>query len=252
MRRLYWVVGAVLTVAALGCAGASVRTYTKPPTGERQYGKIKKVAVLPFDSVVEGDQAKRIARDLFVQELLARGTFEAVEEPRYVQDLMKKLKLRNTEGLDREVVRKIGEELQAQALVVGDLLVFGQEENSEVVEFALQVNMLDAETGDLIWSGRTYARSSTTLGEIFGVNQGPSPNDVAAKGVARLVSRLDAELRAARETEVQRMLEAAKAQEITEEEAGAAAGETPAGAGAPVPPEEEKGGEEILLKVKPK
>ncbi len=251
MRRRYWTAGAVLMAMVLGCAGASVRTYTKPPTGKRQYGKIKKVAVLPFDSVVEGDQAKRLARDLFVQELLARGTFEAVEEPRYVQDLMKKLKLRNTEGLDREVVRKIGEELQAQALVLGDLLLFGQEENSEVVEFALQVNLLDAETGDLIWAGRTYARASTTIGEILGVNQGPSPSDVAAKGIARLVSQLDHEFRAAREVEVQRMLEAAKAREMAAEEAAPAA-EAPSEGGQAAPPPEEKGGEEILLKVKPK
>ncbi len=252
MRRLYSAVGAIWMVAVLGCAGASVRTYTKPPVGERQYGKIKKVAVLPFDSVVEGDQPKRLARDLFVQELLARGTFEIVEEPRYVQDLMKKLKLRNTEGLDREVVRKIGEELQAQALVLGDLLLFGQEENSEVVEFALQVHLLDVETGDLIWAGRTYARASTTLGEILGVNQGPSPSDVAAKGIARLVSRLDHEFRAAREAEVQRMLEAAKAQEMVGEEALPETGAQPADEGAPPLPPEEKGSEEILLKVKPK
>ena len=251
MRRLYWAAGTVLIVTALGCAGTSVRTYARPSVGERQYGKIKKVAVLPFDSVVEGDQPRRLARDLFVQELLARGTFEAVEEPRYVQDLMKKLKLRNTEGLDREVVRKIGEELQAQALVLGDLLLFGQEENSEVVEFALQVNLLDAETGDLIWAGRTYARASTTLGEILGVNQGPSPSNVAAKGIAQLVARLDREFRAAREAEVQRLLEAAKVQEIAGEEGTpAGAGPTPSEGGAPPP--EEKGGEEILLKVKPK
>ncbi|GAB6061854.1 hypothetical protein [Deferrisoma palaeochoriense] len=251
MRRMLWAVGAIALATMMGCAGASVKTYAKPPAGQRQYGKVKKVAVLPFDSVVEGAQAPRIAGDLFLQELLNRGTFDVVEEPRYVNELMKKLKLRNTEGLDREIVRKMGEELQAQALILGDLLVFGQEENSEIVEFALQVNMIDTESGDILWSGRTYARSSTTLGEILGVNKGPSPNDVAARGVARLVARLDAEFRAAREAEVQRMLEAAKAAELAGEEGAPAPA---AGEQKPAEPEvaPEKQTEEILLQVKPK
>jgi len=246
-RRMLETAGAALCALVMGCAGASVQTYAKPASGQRQYGKVKKVAVLPFDSVVEGAQGPRIAGDLFLQELLARGTFDTVEEPRYVSELMKKLKLRNTEGLDREIVRKMGEELQAQALILGDLLLFGQEENSEVVEFALQVNMLDVDTGDILWSGKTYANASTTVGEILGVNQGPSQNDVAMKGVRRLVSRLDGEFRDAREAEVERMLEAAKA-------TGApAAGGVPPEAGAPagtqVAPEQ---AEEILLQVKPK
>jgi hypothetical protein len=231
----------------LGCAGASIQTFSKPATGQRQYGKIKKVAVLPFDSVVEGSEAPLITLDLFLQDLLSRGTFEDVEETRYVGELMKKLKLRNTENLDREIVRKIGEELQAQALILGNVLLFGAEENSETVEFALRINLVDVDTGDLLWAGSTYARSSTTLGEILGVNQGPSANDVAVKGLGRLVQRLDKEFRRAREGEVERMLEAARAAEEAEE---AAPEEAPAEAEEDVTPEEEA--EEILLEVKPK
>ncbi|MBE0617704.1 MAG: hypothetical protein IH608_07245 [Proteobacteria bacterium] len=249
MRRVVRAVGAACCAVIMGCAGASVQTYSKPATGQRLYGKVKKVAVLPFDSVVEGAQAPRVAGDLFLQELLSRGTFEMVEEPRYVNELMKKLKLRNTEGLDREIVRKMGEELQAQGLILGDLMLFGQEDTSEVVEFALQINMIDVESGDILWSGKTYASASTTFGEILGVNQGPSQNDVAGRGVSRLVARLDREFRRAREDEVERMLEAAKAQGIAEE------GALPPEAGAPsaipqVAPEQEA--EEILLQVKPK
>jgi len=249
MRRMLGTAIAALCAAAMGCAGASVQTYSKPATGQRQYGKVKKVAVLPFDSVVEGAQAPRITGDLFLQEVLSQGTFEMVEEPRYVNELMKKLKLRNTEGLDREIVRKMGEELRAQALILGDLLVYGQEETSEIVEFSLQVNMIDVESGDILWSGKTYARASTTVGEILGVNQGPSPNDVARRGVGSLVARLDREFRRAREAEVERMLEAAKAQGVAQEAAPSAGKGAPA-AVPQVAPEQEA--EEILLQVKPK
>ncbi len=247
MRRVLVAAGVTVLALAMGCSGVSVNTYAKQPTGQRQYGKIKKAVLMPFDSVVEGAQAPKIAGDLFLQELLARGTFESLEEPRYVNELMKKLKLRNTEGLDREIVRKIGEELAAQAVIMGNLLVMGVEENSEITEFVLQVNMLDVETGDILWTGRAYSDASTSTGKILGVNQGPSPNEVATKGVKSLVARLDREFRRAREAEVERMLEAAKAQKAAE---AAPPTETGAPQEPQVAPEQET--EEILLQVKPK
>jgi len=210
--------GLSLIALTMGCAGASIRTFSKPTTGQRQYGKIKKIAVLPFDSVVEGAQAPRIAGDFFIQELLSRGTFESIEEPRYVNELMKKLKLRNTEGLDKEVVRKLGEELQAQALILGDLLIYGQEENSEIVEFVLQANMLDVETGDVLWTGRAFGSASTSAGKIFGINQGPSVNSLAKKSISNLVARLDSQINNARDDEVAQMLQAAQVEEGVDEE----------------------------------
>jgi hypothetical protein len=239
---------AIALTFALGCGGVSVRTYAKPATGQSQYGKVKKVAVLPFDSVVEGAQAPRIAGDLFLQDLLARETFEGVEEPRYVAELMKKLKLRNTENLDREIVRKIGEELQAQALVFGQILLYGVEDHSNIAEFAMQVNILDVDSGDILWSSRSYSDASTTWGQVMGVSEGPSINDVAAAGVTKLVAGLDRDFRRAREAEVETMLEAAKAQEFVQDQA--APGETAPTAEPQIAPEDQA--EEILLQVKPK
>ncbi|MDF1556104.1 MAG: hypothetical protein P1P84_23740 [Deferrisomatales bacterium] len=248
MRRLAGMTIAISLTFVLGCGGVSVRTYAKPATGERQYGKVKKVAILPFDSVVEGAQAPKIAGDLFLQDLLARGTFEDVEEPRYVAELMKKLKLRNTENLDREIVRKIGEELQAQALIFGQILLFGVDDHSNIVEFVMQVNLLDVKTGNILWSSRSFADASTTWGQVLGVSEGPSVNDVAAAGVGKLVARLDNDFRTAREVEVETMLEAAKAQEIVGAEAPV--GEAAPAAQPQIAPEDEA--EEILLQVKPK
>lgn len=232
----------------VGCASTTLHSYAKPATGQRQYGKIKKVAVLPFDSVAEGAQVPKAVGDVFLQQLLSRETFDAVEEPRYVAALMKKLKLRNTEELDREIVRKIGEELKAEALVLGTVLLFGEEKGSEITEFSLRTDLVDAETAEILWSGQTYVSSSTSLGEVFGVNKGPSPTDIARKGVAKLVRDLDGEFRDARKLELKRMLESAKAQKAAE--GAAAPREDAAPAGAAVPKEQE--GEEILLQVKPK
>ena len=247
-RRLVGMTIAISLTFALGCGGVSVRTYSKPATGQRQYGNVKKVAILPFDSVVEGAQAPKLTGDVFLQDLLFRETFEDVEEPRYVAELMKKLKLRNTENLDREIVRKIGEELQAQALIFGQVLLFGVDDHSNIVEFAMQVNMLDVKTGNILWSSRSFSDASTTWGQVLGVSEGPSVNDVAAAGIAKLVARLDSDFRDAREAEVVTMLEAAKAQEIAGE--AAPGGDAAPAAEPEIAPEDEA--EEILLQVKPK
>ena len=83
----------------------------------------------------------------------------------------------------------------------------------------------------------------------MGVSQGPSANEVASRGVAKVVRRLDREFRAARAAEVEQMLEAAKAQELATEE-GAVPTEERVPAAERVAPEEQT--EEILLDVKPK
>ena len=111
--------------------------------------------------------------------------------------------------------------------------------------------MIDVDSGDILWSGRSFASSSTTWGEILGVNQGPSPNDVAKRGVRSLVAELDDEFRDAREQEVERMLEAARAEEVTLEAAPAEEAEARPAEGEEAPPPEEQA-EEILLEVKPK
>lgn len=251
-RRIIGMAGLAALALTLGCAGVSVKTYAKPAAGQRQYGKVKKVAVLPFDSLAEGAAIPKNVGDIFLQELLSRGTFDAVEEPRYVAALMKKLKLRNTEELDREVVRKIGDELKAEALILGNVLIYGLQKDSEVTEFSMRSNMLDVETGDVLWSAETYVKSSTSSGEILGVNKGPSPNEISLKGVRAVVASLDRDFREARQAEVERMLEAAKAEKTTEAGAPGADEAAPSKPGAaPAPPKEQEG-EEILLQVKPK
>ena len=250
IRRILQTIGLGALVLTIGCAGVSVKTYSKPAAGQRQYGKVKKVAVLPFDSLAEGASVPKICQDLFLQELLSRGTFEIIEEPRFVAALMKKLKLRNTEELDREVIRKLGEELKAEAIVLGNIWTYGQQKESEVVEFAMRSTMLEAETGEVLWSGNTYVKSATSWGEVLGLAKSPSPSDIGVQGVRALVAYLDNDFRDAREAEVERMLEAAQAEKV-EGEGLPPAGEVAPGEGAPPPPQEQEG-EEILLRVKPK
>lgn len=242
MRKVWIGLCALLLLA--GCSSVQTRTFAQPATGERVFGNIKRVAVLPFDTLSEGAVGPKNAENVLIQELSSLEVFEeGLEETRYVNGLMKKLKLRNTESLDRELVRKIGEELQVDGVVVGALMLFGQEETSEIVEFSIFLGLIEVETGDLIWSGRTFVRSSTTASEVFGLSAGPSVNELATEGIVKLAREMASQVEDARELEVEKIFEMGqeKEEEPTEEE---------------VPAEEQKKeeeqAEEILLKVKPK
>ncbi|PLX38841.1 MAG: hypothetical protein C0608_12115 [Deltaproteobacteria bacterium] len=247
--RTLWAGFFALALLISGCSGTQVQTFSKPVTPGPLFSGIKRVAVLPFDTLAEGAVGPKQAENILVQELLSEGVFDVVEEPRYVAGLMKKLKLRNTESLDREIVRKIGEELQVDAVIVGGLTLYGEEEKSTNIEFSFFLDMLHVETGDLIWSARIFSRSNTTIAEVFGLNEGPSVNELADDAMVELADELSDTIRDNRELELELIFQ--QQQDEAELLSGGESDEQLFGDEEPEDVED-TGPDEILLKVKPK
>ncbi len=243
--RTFWAGLIALMLVTAGCTGMQVQTFSKPVTPEPVYTGIKRVAVLPFDSLVEGAVGPKNAELMLVSGLLAAGVFESVEEPRYVAGLMKKLKLRNTETLDRELVRKIGEELQVDAVLCGGLMLNGQEDKSKSVEFSMFLDVITVDTGDLIWSSRAFLHSNTTVAEVFGLTESPSVNELSDEGIQKLVAELSDAFDDNRDMELKQIFDQQQEEtKMANDEKEAAAKQQD---------EESKEGntEEILLKVAP-
>lgn len=230
---------ALLLVA--GCSKMQVQTYSKQASPERTFGGIKKVAVLPLDTLSEAGVGPKNAENTLIQKLLTQRTFDVVKEPRYVTALMKKLKLRPADGLDKEIVQKIGQELQVDAVLVGSLLLFGEDVKSGTVEFSIFLNMLDVGTGDIVWSGSTFVRSSTTWAEVFGLSKGPSVNELAVQGIVDLADQINSSFVKNRQDENKIIMSQAAANAAAEEEEEKDAEKV-----------DEKDTEDLLLKVKPK
>lgn len=239
MRRFFVALGVLALF--VGCSRSQVQTYSKPPAQERAYSNVKAVAVMPMEFIGEAAAGPKNAENILFNELLALGTFERVEEPRYVSSLMKKLKLRNTESLDREIVQKIGQELQVNAIVVGSLYLFGMEEKSQDIEFSAFLNVLDVQTGTILWSGRSNIRSTTSWGQVFGLQEKASVNDMAMAGMLQLADEIDDAFVSGRVLENKLILEQMGEDEEQAKEAAPVTGE-----------EEEPEAEELLLKVAPK
>lgn len=230
------VVIAVLSLLA-GCARTQIQTYAKPASPERTFGGIKKIAVLPFDSATEGAGTKNL-ENVLTQRVMALRGFDLVKDPRYVSSLMKKLKLRNAETLEKEIVQKICQELQVDAVLVGSVYLFGEEEKSRITEISLFVSIIEGTNGDTVWSGSTFVRASTTWGEVFGLSEGPSVNEMAFDAVSKIIHEMNATFADARKAE-NKIIMSQAAVEVKEDEEEEAAG-----------PEQET--EDLLLKVKPK
>ena len=239
MRPIFALIVALLFVG--GCASTQVQTYSKPASADRAYGNIKRVAILPFDTLTEAGVGPKNAENMLVQRMMSLQVFDHIKEPRYVSGLMKKLKLRNAESLDRELVQKIGQELQVDALMVGALLLFGLDDKAEVTEFSVYLNLIEVSTGEILWAGSNYVRASTTWSQVFGLSKGPAVNELSNKGIQQLADDLAEAFTSARETENQLIM-----QQATDSGEGADDEDT-----AKTTPEE-KQSDELLLKVKPK
>src|SRR5512138_2159009 len=126
IARCLTVLTLALAVAGVaGCGGVSLRSSGMQSESKRQFLGLKKVAVLPFNNIAGEKQGEDLIIDLMVTELNIRKTFEQVEDPHYVANVLKALKLRKIEELDLETVKKMGSEMKAQAVILGNIDAWG-------------------------------------------------------------------------------------------------------------------------------
>ena len=212
---------ALLAAFTIGCAGSpEIRAVSKPSESKRQYLGLKKIAVLPFNNIggekISADQAQAFV----ISELNILGTFDDIEDPRYVRSVLKALKLRKIDELDLETVQKMGSEMNAQALMFGDIHAWGLGEgDAAAMQISLTLTLIDTQTGKPIWIGNGSRRASFTMSRALGLNEGPTDLEVAQEVVTSLLVRMDKEVDRHREEELARI----KAEEASKLKAAAEA-----------------------------
>jgi len=210
-----------LFAVTVGCAGApTLRTVSKPSESKRQYLGLKKVAVLPLTNINGEKGAEDQAVTIIVSELNIQGTFDEVEEPRYVGNVLKSLKLRKLDELDLEIVQKMGSEMNAQALLFGEIHAWGLGDgDGAAMHVSLTMTLIDTQTGKPIWIGNGSHRTSFTMSRALGLDEGPTDLDVSRQVVISLLKDLDKRVNNHREAELERI----KAEESSKLKAAAEA-----------------------------
>lgn len=196
----------VLTVMALmlaaGCSRPVLKAHLQPSKTKDQYIRIQRVAVFPFENYAETKDADKAIDALLVPAVRAEEVFDEVEDTRFVRDVMKKLKITATDILDKEVVKKIGDEMNVQGILYGKIVTYGKGKEKEAAsQVTMDMALVDPSTGSVLWTGNVSAYGGLTTGKVFGVTEGMTDIEVARDAVRRLVRSLASEVEDARERE---------------------------------------------------
>jgi|GEM_PF-6661374 len=187
---------------AAGCSRPVLKEHAQPSTTKDQYLRIKRVAVFPFENYSETKDADKTIDALLVPALRDEEVFDEVEDTRFVRDAMKKLKITATDVLDKEVVKKLGDEMNVQGILYGKILSYGKGKEKEAAsQVTMDMALVEPSTGKVLWVGNVSAYGGLTVGKVFGVTEGKTDVEVARDAVRRLTGALAAEVKRAREKE---------------------------------------------------
>ena len=112
-RLLFLVICLLIAASLTGCGGATTRLFTKPIAESgyvtyQEWGPNRDVAVMPFENVAKDKDAGIKVRELFVTGLYASGTFKDVVDEGEMYEVMKKLKLRETDNFSKDAIKTLG------------------------------------------------------------------------------------------------------------------------------------------------
>lgn len=222
-RKLLVVAGILTSFVVVGCSSSPmVRTTSKPSESKRQYLGLRKLALMPFNVVAGEKGAEDQIADILITELNLNDTFEEVEDPRYVANVLKGLKIRKLDTLDLETVNKLGTEMNAQAILLGNVNAWGMGlgGTEAAMHVSITLTLIDTTTGKPIWVGTGAHRASFSWARVFGLNEGPTDLEVGRKLVRSLIKDMDKEISAKRKVELVRIKEeeAAKLKSAAEAE----------------------------------
>ena len=174
----------LLLLAAVGCGGAT--QYRHP---RADLGALKTVGVLPFTSMTGEPGVAEKVQALFTIELLGANAFDVVEPGRMTKTL-RDASAGPAPELTPDDIKKIGKEVNAQALFIGTIVEFAETQGSvNAPHVTIQLKLVETETGATVWAA-TETRGGAGWGQrLFGVG-GRSTVETARAMVRTLIGRL--------------------------------------------------------------
>jgi TolB-like protein len=212
-------VGILIAALALvaGCTSVTKRDFAQPSKTKDQFTRIRRVAVFPLENYSNTKDAEKMVDSLLATALREEEVFDQVEDTRFVRDTMKKLKITNTDILEKEVIKKFGDEMNVQGILCGKVLQFGPGISKDSPnQMTIDLSLVDPSTGLVLWAGNVSVYGGLTLGKVFGVTEGKTPEEVARDGIRKLASSLADEIQDARKQEKKGIVAALKQEQDQE------------------------------------
>lgn len=185
-------------VVLAGCGGATTRMFTKPIAETphvtyQEWGPNRNVAVMPFVNVSKDRDAGLKCRELFITELYISGAFEDIVDEGEMLEVMRKLKIRETDALGKDTIKTLGDNLGVQALIFASVEEY-TERSAKSATFAISVRMVDVETGEILWLGNASQEGGGSISEALGLSEGPVVLDIARGVIEDLIDDIASEV----------------------------------------------------------
>ena len=165
-------------LAAWACASTTTTKYVHP---NMDLGAVKRVAVLPFETLVQDRAAGEKIQKVFLTELLALDVFDVVE-PGQVAKILKSERIESMESLGPSDFKRIADALKAQGLFLGTVVDYTESRTGATPspEVTIQLRLVEAQSGVTVWSASRSRSGATTSARLFGVG-GESLTQVSRK-----------------------------------------------------------------------
>jgi curli biogenesis system outer membrane secretion channel CsgG len=143
------------------------------------FGTIRKVAILPFETLTQDRSVADKVQKILTIEILSAGAFEVVE-PGMVQKALREQRIENPSAMAPPEIKQLGAALGAQAFLFGSVVDFGESRvgTTPAPEVTIQLRLVETQSGLTLWSA-SHTRSGVKWStRLFGVG-GETPTQAA-------------------------------------------------------------------------
>ncbi len=133
---------------------------------------ISRIAVLDFDDNDQGDDVAEQVRDLVTTQILARGLFDVIDKGLVKGVVIEESPARGRSYVDAASIKRIGQRLDVQALLLGtlDYSGDGRKGASTFPELSMTLRLIDANSGMIFWQASGRASGDSLWRRILGVS----------------------------------------------------------------------------------
>ena len=159
------IIGAVLFLA--GCS--TVRQQDSFLRDNIDLGYVRTIAVLPILNNSKDEFAPERVRDVLVTQILAMGLFDVVDKG-MVDGMLLEEAIDPTKPFDRQIIKRIGQRLHVQAVMVGTVDFASETRRGSIVypELTVTIRLLEVESGVIIWQASGHGSGDSLLRRLFG------------------------------------------------------------------------------------
>jgi hypothetical protein len=180
--------GLLFFLVSAGCATSSSKVVFRDPNMD--FSALQAVAVMPFTNLTRENAASERVRDVFMTMLQATGGVYVIP-PGEVTRGISRMNLERPASPATEDVTKFAKLVSADAVFTGTVREYGElrsgSSTANVVSLSLQ--LMEAQTGKVVWSASTTKGGITRSDRLFG-GGGEPMNTTTQKAVDDLLEKL--------------------------------------------------------------